>query len=136
MGQGKSCSLWLSSDNKKAASCDFHPTTIKKAVACDSHLNTKGFRLWLSSDHKSKKLLLVTLIRQWKSCSLWLSSNNKKAVACDSHLNTQGFSLWLSFDYTSKNRLRGSKPSAFTLKTSLLLYNRTNDGKYLPDNFE
>ena len=31
----------------------------------------------------------------------------------------------------NKNRLRGSKPSAFTWKTSPLWYSRANDGKYL-----
>ena len=30
-----------------------------------------------------------------------------------------------------KNRLRGSKPSAFTWITSLLRYNRTTDWKYI-----
>ena len=33
---------------------------------------------------------------------------------------------------SGKNRLRGSKPSAFAWKTSLLWYNRTTESKYLP----
>ena len=41
--------------------------------------------------------------------------------------------FWPRLTSLIKNRLCGSKPSAFTWKTSLLCYNRTNDGKYLPD---
>ena len=35
-----------------------------------------------------------------------------------------------------KNRLRGSKPSAFAWKTSLLWYNGTSEWKYLPEKYE
>ena len=35
-----------------------------------------------------------------------------------------------------KNRLRGSKPSAFVWKTSLLWYNGTSEWKYLPEKYK
>ena len=73
-----------------------------------------------------KNVLLKLLIKNLALCFVGI-------IEAEIVRTKDGHMVVVSSLTNKKNRLRSSKPSAFTWKTSLLWYNRTIEWKYLPE---